>query len=82
MRNYLILKDKALCWNGDTEIQEILAEISSPRPGVPIVEKYRKSHAKELLGYDFDRAQIGMRRLPYERLDQLTMDILLGVRGR
>jgi xylose isomerase len=82
MRNYLILKDKALYWNSDTEIQEILAEISSPRPGVPTVEKYRKSHAKELLGYDFDRAQIGMRRLPYERLDQLTMDILLGVRGR
>ena len=82
MRNYLVLKEKALCWNADAEIQEILTEISSARPGVPTVEKFRESHAKELLGYRFDRDQIGMRRLPYERLDQLTIDILLGVRGR
>jgi xylose isomerase len=28
----------------------------------------------------FDRAAIGRRGLKYERLDQLTADILLGVR--
>ena len=29
---------------------------------------------------DFDRAQLASKGLKYERLDQLTMDILLGVR--
>ena len=29
---------------------------------------------------DFDRNGLGARNLPYERLDQLTFDILMGVR--
>ena len=80
MRSYLILKDKAARWNADPEIQAILTEIERDRPGVPIVEKYSESHVKALLAYSFDRIKIGKRRLPYERLDQLTIDLLLGVR--
>jgi xylose isomerase len=33
-----------------------------------------------LLGYNFDRAAMASQGLKYERLDQLTIDILLGVR--
>ena len=33
-----------------------------------------------LLAQSFDRAVLAAKRLDYERLDQLTMDILLGVR--
>ena len=80
IRSYLILKDKAARWNADPEIQAILTEIERDRPGVPIVEKYSESHVKALLAYSFDRIKIGKRRLPYERLDQLTIDLLLGVR--
>jgi hypothetical protein len=33
-----------------------------------------------LRSYDVDRTALGSRELHYERLDQLTTDILLGVR--
>jgi hypothetical protein len=33
-----------------------------------------------LLSQNFDRAEISAKGLRYERLDQLTIDILLGVR--
>jgi xylose isomerase len=80
MRTYLILKEKAARWNADAEIQGILSEIAADRPGVPTVEKHTKAHAEALLAYDFDRKAIGTRRLPYEKLDQLTIEILLGAR--
>ena len=80
IRTYLILKDKAARWNADSEIQAILADITADRPGLPTVETYSESHATALLGYTFDRAALGKRRLPYERLDQLTVEVLLGVR--
>ncbi len=80
IRTYLLLKDKAARWNSDQEIQAILAEIAADRPGVPTVGKYSEAHAKTLLAHEFDRASICKRRLPYEKLDQLTVEILLGVR--
>jgi len=33
-----------------------------------------------LLAHDFDRAALPAKGLAYERLDQLTMEILLGAR--
>jgi hypothetical protein len=33
-----------------------------------------------VLGHDVDRAALGAAPLNYERLDQLTVEILLGVR--
>ncbi|HAK53978.1 MAG: xylose isomerase [Vicinamibacterales bacterium] len=80
MRTYLILKEKAARWNADAEIQGILKEISADRPGTPTVEKHSTAHADALLAFDFDRKAIGQRRLPYEKLDQLTIEILLGAR--
>ena len=80
IRTYLILKEKAARWNADPEIQAILKEIAADRPGVPTVGKYSEAHAKTLLAHAFDRPAICKRRLPYERLDQLTVEILLGVR--
>jgi xylose isomerase len=80
IRTYLLLKDKAARWNADPEIQAILKEIAADRPGVPTVGQYSEAHAKTLLAHAFDRAKICKRRLPYERLDQLTVEILLGVR--
>jgi xylose isomerase len=78
MRTYLILKEKAERWNADKEIQSLLEEISSPVPGLPDTSKYSKSGAAKLLAHDFDRAAMAQKRLPYERLDQLTVDLLLG----
>jgi len=78
MRTYLILKEKGERWNSDPEIQAILAEIAGTNSEK--IGSYKKETAAALLARDFDRAALSARGLQYERLDQLTMDILLGVR--
>ena len=80
MRTYLILKDKAARWNEDKEIQSILKELSKAPKSTPAVGKFSKKGAGALLGYEFDKDTILKKRLPYERLDQLTIEVLLGVR--
>ena len=80
MRTYLIYKEKAAHWNADKEIQEILKEISRPVDGIPCTRCYSSKGASALLSHVFDKDAITKKRLPYERLDQLTVDILAGVR--
>ena len=80
MRTYLILKEKASRWNADREIQAILKEISGCKNGTPDASKFSKKGATALLAHDFDKDAILTKRLPYERLDQLTIDLLLGIR--
>ena len=69
MRTYLILKEKAARWNADAEIQALV------RSGVE-----RLPARDALLAQNFDRAAMAAKGLAYERLDQLTMEVLLGVR--
>jgi xylose isomerase len=80
MRTYLILKEKAHRWSTDKEIQGILTELSSHGNGMPKVGHYSKETTSQLLAYTFNKDEILKKRLPYERLDQLTVDMLLGVR--
>ena len=80
MRTYLILKEKAARWNADPEIKALLAENEEVNARDPGGGGYSKDHAAELQGRKFDRASLAARGLRYERLDQLTIDILLGVR--
>jgi xylose isomerase len=80
MRTYLILKAKALQWNSDKEIQSILSELSSHGNGIAKIGPYSKEGASQLLARVYDKDQILKKRLPYERLDQLTVDLLFGVR--
>ncbi len=77
MRTYAILKERAAQWNADAEIQALLSEYG---PGAPRVT-YSPRHREQLLAQSFDRAAIAARGLGYERLDQLTTELLLGVRG-
>ena len=79
MRTYLVLKEKGEQWNRDPEIKSILAEIAKT-DGNGSGGKFEKGKATELLAQNFDRAELASKGLKYERLDQLTMDILLGVR--
>jgi xylose isomerase len=79
MRSYLILKAKGEQWNNDPEIKAILAEIAETS-GNGRAPKFTSQHAAELLSASFDRAGLASRGLKYERLDQLTIDVLLGVR--
>ena len=80
MRTYLILKEKAAAWNADNEIQAILEEISAGTPKVPTVGKYSQKGSAALLNHTFNKDAIMEKRLPYEKLDQLTIDVLLGAR--
>jgi xylose isomerase len=78
MRTYLIFKDKAKQWNENKEIQAILAEIEETNK-TNLVGKFTKEGSAKLLSTEFDRHQLASKGLKYERLDQLTMDILFGV---
>ncbi|HEY6189497.1 MAG TPA: xylose isomerase [Pyrinomonadaceae bacterium] len=80
MRTYLILKDKAAQWNADPEIKALTAEIAAMNEGAPSFASYEKGNAATLLERNFDRTALASKGLQYERLDQLTMDILFGVR--
>jgi xylose isomerase len=80
MRTYLILKEKGTRWNADPEIKGILSEIAEISGNAPEAGTYSKEGAATLLAYKFDRERLASKKLPYERLDQLTMDILLGAR--
>jgi len=81
MRTYLMLKEKALKFNQDPEIQAILAELNAEDPELlPFFGKYTAEKAKALKAVQFDRTKISSRGLKYEKLDQLTIDLILGYR--
>ena len=81
MRTYLIYKEKARRWNEDREIRALLAELAAvPRDGLPGEGPYSPSGARALKEYAFDRKALGARGLALERLDQLTLELILGVR--
>src|SRR5512139_1383529 len=81
MRTYLILKEKAARWNADAEIQALLAEINADDGSLSqYFGKYSSQKAQGLKAQAFDRSSISARGLQYEKLDQLTVDVLLGAR--
>ena len=76
MRTYLILKAKVQRFAAHAGIQELLAEIRGPGE---TLERYSRERADALKAQTFDRAALAGRRIAYERLDQLVVDLLLGV---
>jgi xylose isomerase len=81
MRTYLILKEKATRFNRDPEIQALLQEINADDGSLaPFFGGYTSEKAAALHTQSFDRSTISARGLRYEKLDQLTVDLLLGVR--
>jgi xylose isomerase len=81
MRTYMILKDKAARWNADKEIQDIVKEINVDDASLAkVTKKFSAANAKKLLDADLDRIKLASSPLPYEKLDQLTMEVIMGVR--
>lgn len=81
MRTYLILKEKAEQWNTDQEIQALLQEINVDDSSTDGFKgTYTRQKGEALKAASFDRIALGSSGLNYERLDQLTVDLLLGVR--
>ena len=82
MRTYLMLKEKAAQFNADPEIQAILEEINADDPALAaLFGKYSSEKAEGIKALNLDRKVISERGLKYERLDQLTIDLLLGMRS-
>ncbi len=81
MRNYLILKEKARQFDEDKEVQSLLSEIRGDNgEDIESVGSYNSDKAKKIKELRVDRSELAAKPLPYERLDQLTVDILFGVR--
>lgn len=81
MRTYLILKEKAQRFNEDSEIQALLQEIMADDGSYAYAqEPYSAAAAQRIKEATFDRGALGARHLPYEQLDQLVIELLLGVR--
>ena len=78
MRTCLILKERAERWNRAAEIQALVA--ANGHGDVSEVGRYSAAHRDRLLGHEFDRAALAARGLGYERLDQVTLELLPGVR--
>ena len=81
MRTYLILKDKVARFHADADIQALLAQIHADKGEFDYLKGgYSAEHAQQLSTTAFDLSVLGARNLPYEQLDQLTIELLLGVR--
>lgn len=81
MRTYLILKEKAAQFNADAEIQSIIQSLSVDPDGVgSLLSSYSKENADRISALEVDRVAYGAKGLPYEKLDQLTTELILGVR--
>ena len=80
MRTYLIFKEKAEQFRQHAEIQALLAQITADDGSM---DGFRGAYSAEkavgLKAHAFDRDELGRRGKPYERLDQLVVDLLLGV---
>jgi xylose isomerase len=80
MRTFKIMKDKVRQYNENKEIQTLLKQIHGAHPEMRgLTARYSKDGALKLKSMSFDPAALASRRLPYERLDQLVTELLLGV---
>ncbi len=81
MRTYKILQEKVARFNADTEIQGLLAEIRAKDERLQgLMSGYSKANADAIRALNIDRVAVGATGRGYEKLDQLTTEVLLGVR--
>lgn len=81
MRTYLILKEKAKQFNQDKEIQALIKAYKVQDSQLSrLTKKFSKKNAEALKAKRFDRVALAERGPGLERLDQLTMELLMGVR--
>ena len=78
MRTYLILKHKAEQFRRDPEIQHLLEALRKRADAAPVA--FTKERARALKAERFDLPALRAQGYAYERLDQLTTELLLGVR--
>lgn len=81
MRTWKILEGKVAKFNADRKIQSLLKTINRGNTKLEnLTKKFSKANAKALLEADLDRVKLAKKSLPYEELDQLVFDLIMGVR--
>jgi xylose isomerase len=80
MRTYLALAEKARRFDEDPDIWAVRAEAKVAELARPTVESYSRAAVDELLAEEHDLGALGARACRNERLDQLVIDVLLGLR--
>ncbi len=81
MRTYNILRERARAFDGDPEVQELIAPQVDAALDPLITGGYTPEKAAALRAADIDVDAVGSRGLRYERLDQIMMEHLMGARG-
>ena len=81
MRTYLLLKERVERFAADAEIQAAIASYQVHDAELEALSaSYSADHAAQLRARSFDREALGRRGPGLERLDQLTVELLLGAR--
>ena len=80
IRSYLVLKEKAQRFNQDQEIQSILGWRDSADGQVGQWQRWSPDNAQALKNFGFDLSAMSDHPFGYQRLDQLTFELLTGVR--
>jgi xylose isomerase len=81
MRTYKILKEKARRFDADPEVRGMIAEQKDPALDPLMSGGYTREKSAKLRAAVIDPDELGRKGLGYEKLDQLMMEHLLGVRG-
>lgn len=81
MRTYLILREKARQFAEDSEIQDLIAAYKVRDEQLEALSKpFSEGSAERLKNHTFDLEALRRKGAGLERLDQLTVDLLLGMR--
>ncbi len=80
MRTYLALKETARRMNEDAEITAALEAAKVPELALDTIGPFSKDAAEALLAEQHDLEALRARECFNERLDQLVVDLLLGLR--
>ncbi|HLL67696.1 MAG TPA: xylose isomerase [Micromonosporaceae bacterium] len=78
MRNYLILRERAAAFRADPQVQQALVDARVAELAVPTMATGET--LDQLRAEEFDLPATAARGMAFERLDQLAMEHLLGVR--
>ena len=78
MRNYLILRDKVQAFRADPEVAEASAAARVAELSEPTLAEGES--LADIRNATYDREALAERGLGFEKLDQLAMEHLLGVR--
>jgi xylose isomerase len=78
MRNYLILREKVRAFRGDPEVQQALRDARVDQLAVPTLAD--SESWRDVAGFRPDVAKLAERGMAFERLDQLALEHLYGVR--